>query len=738
MATYEQYMDAARKADAAGNAADAKRLIELAIEAQGQPKTKQPVGTTKDGGKVFQMGDGSFSFSSPGFSTNNQDTIKRIMESGNFKRESISSFDKQTIAQAPITARAVKAMEGVPFLGSRVDEAAGAFGFGQGRATQGVRALSAAMDREKPGQSTALQLAGAIAGSIPMAMAAVPAIKAAAPVGRLKRVGLGLLGGAGAGATEGAIYGSGVGEGEERVENAIEQAKIGGALGGLLGTAAPLFADLTDAAVKALKNTDTSQIAKRFGISRQAAAVVKQHVDAGDTVAAQRALQLAGDDAMLGEATRGAQSLLDATSAMGGRSEQVVQDAIEARVGRGNAAFRAVSDDVLGAPPQGMRSAAEEISQRTGPQRKAAYDAFYNTPINYAGPEGRAIEGALARMPKRILKQAIDGANEQMIADGIPNMQIMAQIADDGKVSFKEMPNTRQLDALKRQLDKLTARDEFGRITAEGLLPQQLSGLIRQATIDATGGPGGTYAKALAVGGDKIAEDQALRIGGAILRPTTTRDDVIRAMQNASTDTRNSAKVGIRNAINEAMDNVKTVASDRNVDAREVNKAINDLSSKAMRDKIRIVLGKNEADRYFQEIDRLSSGLNLRAAVSENSRTARRARVQGTIGDVTAPNALDTLKSGEPLEATKRVVQLLTEETPEARAFRTEGVAEEIATFLTQTQGKTAKAALRYIQQAMDGQKLTDAQANMIANVLATSGFLAGGRATQQRLAPAP
>lgn len=52
----------------------------------------------------------------------------------------------------------MKAIEGVPFAGSYVDEAAGAM-FGDG-AKQGIRAVSGAMGRENPVESGALGVGG--------------------------------------------------------------------------------------------------------------------------------------------------------------------------------------------------------------------------------------------------------------------------------------------------------------------------------------------------------------------------------------------------------------------------------------------------------------------------------------------------------------------------------------------------------------------------------------------------
>ena len=92
------------------------------------------------------------------------------------------------------------------------------------------------------------------------------------------------------------------------------------------------------------------------------------------------------------------------------------------------------------------------------------------------------------------------------------------------------------------------------------------------------------------------------------------------------------------------------------------------------------------------------------------------------------------LMAGEPINATKRLVQALTGETAEAQELRRLGIYEEIATALTQTRGPRAQAALTRINAAMNGQTMSEQSARMIANTLTASGVLVGGREAQMRL----
>lgn len=734
MATYQELMNAARKADAAGDGYAAKRFLELARDQQ-QPQGRTLVATVGNDGKIFKDANGAMSFTSPGYNTNDPVRIKQLMEGATPAQVVQQGTDQLTIGQNPIAARAQKVVEGVPFIGSHLDDVVGAVSPKSGEA---MRATSGAMRREKPGQSLALNATGAIAGSIPMAVAAGPAAlarvaQAGSKLGQSARAGLlGMF----AGGTEGAIYGSGEGRTvDERLDTAANQGVLGAAFGGILGAGAPVVESLARNAIEGIRRSDVAAISKQFGISKNAAKVVKQYIDADDIAGAQRALQSAGDEAMLGETSRGAMSLLDAAAASGGKAEKVVNDAIEGRVTRANSAFRAASDDALGAPVGGMKSAADEISARTAPQRQAAYDAAYRSPIDYASPEGMEIESILGRIDQGVLGKAISRANEKLAWDGKGAKQIMASIDDTtGKITFTEMPNVRQLDELKRALQETAEADRnaLGRMGPEGTFRSQQARAVR----DATSAAAPAYGDAVRLGGDKIAEEQALILGNGILRSGVSREDVARQMAGASVDERAAAKAGLRQAIDDTMANVRAAVSDTNVEARQVRKMLGDLSSEASRDKIRIVLGDADAKALFDRVDTLATGFNLRAAVSENSRTARRQAVQGSVRDVSNPNAgpVGKLKEGSPIGAVQDVVRLATANTPEAQALREAGVWEDIAKMLTGVKGKSAQTAMTFIRKAADGQALTEAEATTLARILATTGVLSGSRTKQQQL----
>lgn len=265
-----------------------------------QEPQRDVVATTDDGGMIYRSEGGQLGFTSPSYATTDQAQIAKIMEGAIPADVSKSGFDQQTIAQAPVASRAVKFLEGVPFAGSYVDEAAGAI-LGD-KAAQDVRAVSGAMDRENPGESVALGLGGAVAGSLPMvAMAPEALLARGGQTMGAQAIKAGAVG-SGVGAVEGGVYGSGRSEGKGRAANAQEGAIFGGIAGGALGAAAPYVSKAVGNFLTSLKGSELKVIASELSISPEAARVVKSALDSGDMRKATEALGRAGPNAMLADA----------------------------------------------------------------------------------------------------------------------------------------------------------------------------------------------------------------------------------------------------------------------------------------------------------------------------------------------------------------------------------------------------------------------------------------------------
>jgi len=683
------------------------------------------VATTDDGGIIYRGQDGNLGFTSPAYATTDPAQIEKIKQGATPADVSRSGFDQQTIDQAPIASRAIKAAEGVPFVGSYVDEAAGAM-FGED-ARQGVRAASGAMDRENPIESAALGLGGTVAGAVPLAVAAGPSLIAQAGKTLGTRAIQSGLGGAVVGALEGAFDGAGK-EGD-RLGNAQQGGIFGGIAGGVLGTAAPFAGEGIKRALTYLKGSDVSVIAKQLSISAPAARVVKNALDAGDMDQAAEALRRAGPDAMLADAGQPAAELLDAAANTGGAAGKIARDAVDGRVAAVSRDLTKTLDATFG-KPSGIKKMAADVRKETSGERSSFYDNAYAQPIDYSQGRGRMIEGLLKRVPK----SAIKDANELMRINGEESAQIIARVGDDGKVTFDTLPDVRQIDyitrALKGVADKADGQGKLGGQTPLGAGYNALATNIRNALKGAVP----EYEEALNVAADAISRVKAGDAGYALLRSGTKREDVAAALANATKAERRATLQGVRTYLDDTLANVSATISDPNTDAREAMKLLREVSSRASRQKLTMALGKKKSEEFFDRLDPTIVAFELRAALSANSKTAIRQSIQGGVREQSAPAMLEVLGSGEPLNASKRFVQIFTGSTQEAQALRESGIFEEIATALAQTRGRKARSALKMVEKAMNGQRLTDQQAAFVGNTVAGSAFLAGSHAATQTL----
>lgn len=637
------------------------------------------------------------------------------------------ALDRMTLdAVGPVRGAMVKAAQGVPFIGEYYDEIQEARNPGAG---QSVRDVQGAMDRQRPNTALASEIAGGVAGSIPFAVGGVGAVGQVP--GIAQRVAAGGVAGGLFGAADGTASGYGAGTNrKERREMAAQRGTIGAGVGGVLGALAPVVGSAAKAVYRRVRKLDVATIADEFGVDRRTAGVLKGYLANDDLDAAAATIARIGDDAMLADAGPATTQALDTAAQTGGRALRIASDRVNERAAQAGQRLAKRLDDILG-PADGVKAAARDISRRTSSARQQAYNTAFSKPIDYAAPSGRKVEEVLSRIPPRTLRAAVDEANEAMTAAGVRNRQIMAEIAEDGSVVFREMPNVQQLNEIKIALGAQgrEAVDQFGRPTAQGLRANKLAGELRDAISEAVP----EYRAAVRLGGDKIAEDNALDMGRKLLSRSTTLEDVRAAMKGASVEARAAAKRGLRENIEATLSNVRRTITDPNVDAREAMTLIKDLSSRANMAKARLVLGKDAA-ALFDELDKAEAALALRAAMSRNSATAIRTAGRESLDAATQPGAAGTLAQGRPVEAAQRVVQVLTGATGEAQGAARDEVAAQIADALTAKRGPEAARALAIVKRAMAGQPVKEAEARLVVRALGDPLLLGGYQSGTQIL----
>jgi len=541
-------------------------------------------------------------------------------------------------------------------------------------------------------------------------MSALPSANMSPGASLLSRA---LVGGA-EGAAMGGVYGAGSGEGfDDRLAGGV----MSGIAGGALGAAVPVVASGISAGYRNVKDAlAKSDVAKQAGVRPEVARLLANVTNADQTLGptGRANMALAGNEAMLADAGPNAQQVLDYAIQRPGPGSVLARQRIDERLGRDAAAMTGMLDQTLGTP-EGILASQNAIRQASRPGVNAAYQAAEAAPINYATPEGAAVEDVINRIPNRFKSQAIQRANERLAYDGTPNLQIMADIADDGSVAFREMPNVAQADAIKKALDEIArdGTDIGGKMSAEASFASRMARDLRDAVSSAVP----EYGQALKTAADPLQRVAATEVGGSLLSDRVTRDQAAIMLDRMSDAEKTAARQGVRSFIDDQMARVKTAFTDPNMDAREAASAIKSLSSRANRDKLTTLLGEAEAKKLFDELDRVSQSFGLKASVAQNSKTAAREATREMVESQTSGGVLNTLQEGEPLNASKRLIQALTGRTPEAIRGQQDMVYSDIADFLTRPSG-VAIPAFEAVQNFGGRIAANDVRAMEIARIL--------------------
>jgi hypothetical protein len=204
------------------------------------------------------------------------------------------------------------------------------------------------------------------------------------------------------------------------------------------------------------------------------------------------------------------------------------------------------------------------------------------------------------------------------------------------------------------------------------------------------------------------------------MRSTVTRADLQDEIASMGQAELAHMRMGLRQGVEETLDNVRRTVTDPNVDARQATQAIKDFSSDAAREKLRMVFGQG-ADPFIQQLDEAARALELRGGVATNSRTFGRQEVDRTIRDRLHGGPVEQLARGEPLNATKGVVQALTGRNAAGNAAREQNVYNEIARLLTESRGGAAVSTMQILEQLAASRPLTAATANQAGRLGAGS-----------------
>lgn len=554
---------------------------------------------------------------------------------------------------------------------------------------------------QNPKTTIAGNVAGAVVGSLPM-MEAAPAAFGMGNGTVAARTATGILGQVPLGAADGYI------------RNGMEGAMWGGGAGLVAGAVGPAIGNAASSAYRGIMgNRALGEAAEAAGTSRPAVEVVARALGADNAAAGATNANIAaaGPRAMLADAGPSTLSVLDTAVQRGGPQAGEAAQRVGARAAGATDDINAALDAGLG-PAQGMVRPLEELRTATQPARSAAYDAAYNTPINYADPRGVALQGIISN---RVPQSAINRANELMRINGEQSRQILANVAEDGTVTFERLPDVRQIDYITRGLRDVAAEaDGKGKLGGTTDLGRAYGGLAREIR-NLTGALVPEYRTALNTAAEPIAQREATLFGQGILSPSVARDEVEGFVSGMSDAELRSLRGGIRSKISETLANVKRSVTDPNVDARQGVAALRDLSSDAARQKLATVLGQREADAMLRSIDEAARSFEVRAGVAANSRTYARQAAERAVGQATGAGVLEKAAQGKPLASVQGFLANLFGAGEQAQLGRQDAAWGEIANILTQPAGQAGGTFLSALQGAAGRLPVIDQNAARLA-----------------------
>ena len=648
----------------------------------------------------------------------------------------------------------LQVLRGVPFLREYVDEIQGAttrgLGLGETQAkidTQVVRELDKQFREQNPKTALGLNIAGGVGSTAPLlGFTGLPSFATASrPFLRNLLLSTGVA--TGLGATEGAISGFGMGETpEERGAKARTEGLLGGTLSGILGAISPAVGSTVKNVysfgkdkLKGAQELTNKTVASALNISQDAARILRDAISGDDVGSIRRNLKAAGDDSMLAQGSQSLSSLLDVASQSSGAAKSIASKNI---IESTNIMINKLSDtfDNLLGSPVAKDQLIKNLKKGSSSKTDELYRNAYTTPIDYSGDQGQKLLRLLKAVPGGAVKDANSLLKVDSALGNINPKQIKVTVGKNGELSFSELPSTTQLDYITRGLNNFAdeGKGAFGGMSAKGSKFVALSKEIRNVLKDLNP----NYKLAVDNAADNISRAKGINFGYGMLSKSVKRNDVIEFTKNSSAPEIASVKQGVRSYIDDVVSDVNRIASDPDQDSREIRKILTVLTSNASRAKMVTLLGARDGTKLMKQLGEATRLLNLKANVSDNSKTFARTLVSDTIKDLSDVSPLKALKQGEIPSAVKKLVQVISGATEQKQSQEAKNILKDITKVLTERSSSartnlpaTSDEVLDILARVNRNEPVTEAEAQRIAKaVLAATILPSFTIGTQQRV----
>tara|TARA_R110001599_G_scaffold77724_1_gene211782 strand:- start:24922 stop:27102 length:2181 start_codon:yes stop_codon:yes gene_type:complete len=527
---------------------------------------------------------------------------------------SLALRQERILEANPIASRYASSVQGIPFVGEYGDEIVGSV---MGDDTQDqIRAAQAAVADRRPGQAFAGQLGMGVAATLPLA--------ALGTLGRGASLLRTALTGGAVGATGGAIEGgvSGYGSGEtpdERSTNALQRAILGGALGGPLGALAPVAGAGISRLLAMRPGQQVSKAAEEAAASPEAMRGAAQLGGMQSTLAAPTL------PTSLAEASTPYRRGLDASMSVPNPAIDPTMGLLNRYASEASGRLKGTLDELLG-EPSGVRLQQRDLMRDTAERRAEAYDAAYQSPIDYSGEAGEQLQSLIATVDDDIIKRA----NTLMAREGNRSAQMRVTLDEAGNITgFESLPDVRQIDYITRTLQgRASAAIRAGEAEDVTTLTQQTR-RIRQALDEMVP----EYRAARSQAAEIIGQREAFEAGYDVLS-NIKREDVLMAVEDMTPGELNNVRSGLRQHIDDIMARASSPLDPDGDEYKEAMRALTSLAQRVNQDKMRMVMGDEAADALFAQLkETVPPMLTRMQGVAAGSQTAPRALAQGVIDE---------------------------------------------------------------------------------------------------------
>ncbi|MHA6684507.1 hypothetical protein [Mesorhizobium sp. A556] len=538
---------------------------------------------------------------------------------------------------------------------------------------------SEAEKEANPKLNTGAQLTGAVAGTAPMVMAA-PAAFGAGGGNLLLRSGASALTGAGIGGADAAVRSGG------DPNAAINGLKWGAGLG-LLGPAA---GEVIGAGVRAVAN--------RVGSGTTAAErLFSRAAGADDVTDVTSRLSSMGPDAMPMDLGPNLQRQAGALAASPGTAQRVVRDAIGTRQAGAGQRVTGAMDEALGGPVDAS-AMADEIISKAKATAGPLYDAAYSKPI----PWTRTLEYLLKRPSAA---DALRKAQRMAADEGLPSKQWFAQVADDGTVNIKNVPDVRQLDLTKRALDDMhSAAKRAGNDNEARLLDNIRKGILQQMDNHVP-----EYAAARKAYSGPAQVRDALEEGQNAFASNLTPNQLRAQMLKMGGAEKEAFVQGARSKVSQIMGTARN-------DALAARSAFQKGWNK---EKLEVLVGKDQASKLLDSLDAETAFTKTRDVVTGNSETAARLAAQQDVGaGARNPGVLERAANMDFGTAAARMSDKLFGNARSAAQQRTNT---ELANLLASNDKTSLNRAIQLVRAAQKRGDIAADKANLITRSVFTA-----------------